>query len=162
HPQRETLRCYPRRMATRPSRKRSIVKALTYRVFTICLDFVVIYLLTERAAMMKQVKEPSVPITANLRSIANNRYRHQRTSQQQRDPLTQTTSLAGSATRAAKSAAPVSVTTLRKCIASTLATGLRVTITTSRQEGVVSNCAPQRRLLGHVFRVELALANITH
>jgi uncharacterized membrane protein len=36
-------------MATRPSRKRSIVKALTYRVFIICLDFVVIYLLTGKA-----------------------------------------------------------------------------------------------------------------
>ena len=38
-------------MDTRPSRKRSFVKALTYRVFIICLDFVVIYLLTGKATV---------------------------------------------------------------------------------------------------------------
>jgi adenylylsulfate kinase len=38
-------------MDTRPSRKRSLVKALTYRVFIICLDFVVIYLLTGKATV---------------------------------------------------------------------------------------------------------------
>jgi len=38
-------------METRPSRKRSIVKALTYRVFIICLDFSVIYLLTGKATV---------------------------------------------------------------------------------------------------------------
>jgi adenylylsulfate kinase len=38
-------------METRPSRKRSLVKALTYRAFIICLDFVVIYLLTGKATV---------------------------------------------------------------------------------------------------------------
>jgi uncharacterized membrane protein len=38
-------------MDSRPSRKRSIVKALTYRVFIVCLDFVVIYLLTGKATV---------------------------------------------------------------------------------------------------------------
>jgi len=33
-------------MQNRPSRKRSIVKAVTYRGIIICLDFLVIYLLT--------------------------------------------------------------------------------------------------------------------
>lgn len=33
-------------MTNRASRKRSIVKAITYRVVIVCLDFVVIYLLT--------------------------------------------------------------------------------------------------------------------
>lgn len=33
-------------MQTRASRKRSVVKALTYRIVIICLDFLVIYLLT--------------------------------------------------------------------------------------------------------------------
>ena len=33
-------------MITRVTRKRSIVKALTYRSIIVCLDFVVIYLLT--------------------------------------------------------------------------------------------------------------------
>ena len=33
-------------MQTRASRKRSIVKAVTYRVVIVCLDFVAIYLLT--------------------------------------------------------------------------------------------------------------------
>jgi len=32
-----------------PSRKRSIVKALTYRVCILCLDFLVIYVLTHKA-----------------------------------------------------------------------------------------------------------------
>jgi uncharacterized membrane protein len=32
------------------SRKRSVVKAITYRVVIICLDFVVIYLLTGKVA----------------------------------------------------------------------------------------------------------------
>ena len=31
---------------TTATRKRSIVKAMTYRVFIVCLDFLVIYLLT--------------------------------------------------------------------------------------------------------------------
>lgn len=38
-------------MNTRASRKRSIVKAITYRAIIVCLDFVVIYLLTGKAAM---------------------------------------------------------------------------------------------------------------
>jgi len=38
-------------VATRPSRKRSITKALTYRVVIICLDFAVIYLLTGKATI---------------------------------------------------------------------------------------------------------------
>jgi uncharacterized membrane protein len=38
-------------MESRASRKRSLVKALTYRVFIICLDFVVIYLLTGKATV---------------------------------------------------------------------------------------------------------------
>ena len=33
-------------MKDRASRKRSIVKAITYRLIILCLDFVVIYLLT--------------------------------------------------------------------------------------------------------------------
>ncbi len=33
-------------MSTRPSRKRSIVKAVTYRSIIVCLDFLVVYLLT--------------------------------------------------------------------------------------------------------------------
>jgi uncharacterized membrane protein len=33
-------------METRASRKRSIVKALTYRFFIVCLDFAAVYLLT--------------------------------------------------------------------------------------------------------------------
>jgi uncharacterized membrane protein len=33
-------------MSTGPSRKRSIVKAVTYRTIIVCLDFLVIYLLT--------------------------------------------------------------------------------------------------------------------
>ena len=33
-------------MTSRASRKRSIVKAVTYRVIIVCLDFLVIYLLT--------------------------------------------------------------------------------------------------------------------
>jgi uncharacterized membrane protein len=32
-----------------PSRKRSVVKALTYRVIILCLDFIVIYVLTRKA-----------------------------------------------------------------------------------------------------------------
>jgi uncharacterized membrane protein len=32
-----------------PSRKRSIVKALTYRVIILCLDFIVVYVLTRKA-----------------------------------------------------------------------------------------------------------------
>ncbi len=32
-----------------PSRKRSIVKALTYRVCILCLDFIVVYVLTHKA-----------------------------------------------------------------------------------------------------------------
>ena len=38
-------------METRPSRKRSLVKALTYRVFIVCLDFAVIYLFTGKATV---------------------------------------------------------------------------------------------------------------
>jgi uncharacterized membrane protein len=38
-------------METRPSRKRSIVKALTYRVVIICLDFAVVYLLTRKVTV---------------------------------------------------------------------------------------------------------------
>jgi uncharacterized membrane protein len=38
-------------MGTRSSRKRSIIKAITYRAFVICLDFVVIYLLTGKATV---------------------------------------------------------------------------------------------------------------
>ena len=38
-------------MATRASRKRSIVKALTYRGFIVCLDFLVIYLFTGKATV---------------------------------------------------------------------------------------------------------------
>ena len=37
-------------MQNRASRKRSIVKALTYRGIIICLDFLVIYLLTGKVA----------------------------------------------------------------------------------------------------------------
>ena len=33
-------------MKNRASRKRSVVKAITYRVIIVCLDFLVIYLLT--------------------------------------------------------------------------------------------------------------------
>jgi len=33
-------------MQNRATRKRSVVKAITYRVIIVCLDFVVIYLLT--------------------------------------------------------------------------------------------------------------------
>ena len=36
-------------MDTRATSKRSVVKALTYRVIIICLDFVVVYLLTGKA-----------------------------------------------------------------------------------------------------------------
>lgn len=35
-------------MISRVSRKRSIIKAITYRVVIVCLDFTVIYLLTGR------------------------------------------------------------------------------------------------------------------
>jgi uncharacterized membrane protein len=38
-------------MSTQASRKRSIVKAVTYRSIIICLDFLVIYLLTGKASM---------------------------------------------------------------------------------------------------------------
>jgi uncharacterized membrane protein len=38
-------------MQNRASRKRSIVKAITYRGVIICLDFLVIYLLTGKLAM---------------------------------------------------------------------------------------------------------------
>lgn len=31
-----------------PSRKRSIVKALTYRVFIVCLDFIAIFIFTHK------------------------------------------------------------------------------------------------------------------
>ena len=46
-------------MQNRASRKRSIVKAITYRSIIICLDFLVIYLLTGKvmtaaAFMMRQ------------------------------------------------------------------------------------------------------------
>ena len=37
-------------MKNHASRKRSVVKAITYRVVIICLDFVVIYLLTGKVA----------------------------------------------------------------------------------------------------------------
>ena len=37
-------------MQNRASRKRSIVKAITYRAIIICLDFLVIYLLTGKVA----------------------------------------------------------------------------------------------------------------
>jgi len=37
-------------MQNRASRKRSIVKAITYRAMIICLDFLVIYLLTGKVA----------------------------------------------------------------------------------------------------------------
>ena len=33
------------------TRKRSIVKAITYRVIIVCLDFIVIYLLTKKVEM---------------------------------------------------------------------------------------------------------------
>lgn len=36
-------------MAVRPSTRRSLVKAITYRLIIICLDFLVIYLLTGKA-----------------------------------------------------------------------------------------------------------------
>ena len=36
-------------MRNRASRKRSIVKAITYRGIVVCLDFLVIYLLTGKA-----------------------------------------------------------------------------------------------------------------
>ena len=35
-------------MKTRASRKRSVVKAITYRVIIVCLDFVVVYVLTHK------------------------------------------------------------------------------------------------------------------
>ena len=35
-------------MQNRASRKRSVAKAVTYRFFIICLDFLVIYLLTRK------------------------------------------------------------------------------------------------------------------
>jgi uncharacterized membrane protein len=38
-------------MNTIDSRKRSIVKAITYRILIVCLDFLVIYLLTKQAKM---------------------------------------------------------------------------------------------------------------
>ncbi len=38
-------------METRPSKKRSIVKALTYRVLIICLDFAVVYALTRKVTV---------------------------------------------------------------------------------------------------------------
>ena len=37
-------------MNLRASRKRSIAKAVTYRVIIVCLDFLVVYLLTGKAA----------------------------------------------------------------------------------------------------------------
>ena len=36
-------------MRNRASKKRSIVKAITYRVIIVCFDFIVIYLLTGKA-----------------------------------------------------------------------------------------------------------------
>jgi hypothetical protein len=36
-------------MRPSPSRKRSVVKALTYRLFIVCLDFLAIYLFTRKA-----------------------------------------------------------------------------------------------------------------
>ena len=38
-------------MQNRASRKRSVVKAITYRFIIVCLDFVVIYLLTGQVKM---------------------------------------------------------------------------------------------------------------
>jgi len=38
-------------LKTHASRKRSIVKAVTYRAIIVCLDFLVIYLLTGKARM---------------------------------------------------------------------------------------------------------------
>ncbi len=38
-------------MNTTASRRRSIVKAITYRAIIVCLDFIVIYLLTRKLEM---------------------------------------------------------------------------------------------------------------
>jgi len=38
-------------MDTRASTKRSVVKAITYRVIIVCLDFLVVYLLTGKVAI---------------------------------------------------------------------------------------------------------------
>jgi adenylylsulfate kinase len=50
---------------TRASRKRSVVKALTYRGVIVCLDFVVIYLLTGQA-----VKAAAFMIVSNVYTTA--------------------------------------------------------------------------------------------
>jgi uncharacterized membrane protein len=38
-------------MTNRPSRKRSVIKAVTYRSIIVCLDFLAVYLLTGKVGM---------------------------------------------------------------------------------------------------------------